>query len=196
MSSRRPSPMRWTGHKKMDELLDDPIAESLYGLFLQVKDSPRHISIKPEKLINEVFFIRSKILQDPKPCENLEAYAHEIETDLGWAYSADIVMPMIYLSLVWAGRTSKKVSIVKTYIEKCYHRSIYWRACSSFVPFNHKVKQRKGVQSINELMLILEKQIIPGKGNTPINITLNVKNEIGEVGNLFMDNHGTINTKE
>jgi hypothetical protein len=35
----------------MEELLDDPLAESLYGLFLKVKDSPRHITIKPEIIL-------------------------------------------------------------------------------------------------------------------------------------------------
>ena len=51
MRSRIPSHIRWTGHKKMEELLDDPLAESLYGLFLKVKDSPRHITIKPEIIL-------------------------------------------------------------------------------------------------------------------------------------------------
>ena len=67
MSSRIPSRIRWTGHKKKEELLDDPLAESLYGLFLKVKDSPRHIAIKPEKLINEVYYICNRFYQDTNP---------------------------------------------------------------------------------------------------------------------------------
>ena len=50
MRSRIPSHIRWKGHKKMEELLDDPLAESLYGLFLKAKSSPIHIAFKPKHL--------------------------------------------------------------------------------------------------------------------------------------------------
>ena len=50
MRSRIPSHIRLKGHKKMEELLDDPLAESLYGLFLKAKSSPIHIAFKPKHL--------------------------------------------------------------------------------------------------------------------------------------------------
>ena len=44
--------IKWSGNRKLEELLDDPVNEELYGLFLKVKDSPRHIAISAENLIN------------------------------------------------------------------------------------------------------------------------------------------------
>lgn len=63
----------------MEELLDDPLAKSLYGLFLKVKDSPRHITIKPEIILNEVYLISNKIYQDAEPSNLIEDYEHEID---------------------------------------------------------------------------------------------------------------------
>ena len=39
MATRTNGGIRWTKHKKIEELLDDPLVEEVYGLFLQVKDS-------------------------------------------------------------------------------------------------------------------------------------------------------------
>lgn len=126
MSSRIPSKIRWTGHKKMEELLDDPLAESLYGLFIKVKDSPRHITIKPEKLINEVFFICNRFYQDANPSAMIDEYAHEIETDLGWSYAKSLVMSMAYVVLRSQKNLPKKLELLVDSIEEGYRDSCYW----------------------------------------------------------------------
>ncbi len=49
MRSTKASPICWTGHKKMEELLDDPLAESLYGLFFKGEGQPETHSHKARK---------------------------------------------------------------------------------------------------------------------------------------------------
>lgn len=129
MSSRIPSRIRWTGHKKKEELLDDPLAESLYGLFLKVKDSPRHIAIKPEKLINEVYYICNRFYQDANPSAMIDEYAHEIETDLGWSYARSLVMSMAYVVLRSQKNLPKSIEQLVTSIEKQYKDCYYWNEC-------------------------------------------------------------------
>ena len=126
MRSRIPSQIRWTGHKKKEELLDDPLAESLYGLFLKVKDSPRHIAIKPEKLINEVYYICNRFYQDANPSAMIDEYAHEIETDLGWSYARSLVMSMAYVVLRSQKNLPPKIKQLVISIEKVYSDSYYW----------------------------------------------------------------------
>lgn len=46
MSSRIPNNIRWASHKKLEDLFDHPRAESLYGLFIKITNSPRIISQK------------------------------------------------------------------------------------------------------------------------------------------------------
>ena len=128
MRSRIPSQIRWTGHKKKEELLDDPLAESLYGLFLKVKDSPRHISIKPETLINEVYYVVNQFYQEADPSVSIDKYAHEIESDLGWRYASDLVMIMAY-ALMKTQKNPKKIEPLLCAIENQYRYCCYWNTC-------------------------------------------------------------------
>lgn len=129
MRSRVPSSIRWTRHKKMDELLDDPLAESLYGLFLKVKDSPRHLAFSAENLINEVYYISNECYNDDHPDYHLDDYAREVENDLGWNYAVDLVMPMVNVVIRSQKKIPSKLSAFLVEIEKQYHSSLYWNAC-------------------------------------------------------------------
>ncbi len=112
---------------KLNELLADPINEELYGLFLQVKDSPRHIAIKAESLFNEVYYLCSKLPKEKDPAGNLAMYAKEIETDLGWHYGADLVFPMMYAVLNAKKRLPKKMQKLMDNIKECFGESVYWK---------------------------------------------------------------------
>lgn len=129
MRSRVPSGIRWTGHKTKDEILDDPLAESLYGLFLKVKDSPRHIAFKPETLINEVYYICNCFYQDADPCAMIDKYAYEIESDLGWRYATDLVMSMAYVVMYKQRNNPVRIERLMRSIETIYGRCCYWEKC-------------------------------------------------------------------
>lgn len=137
MRSRIPSQIRWTGHKKMKEMLDDPLAESLYGLFLKVKDSPRHINIKPELILNEVYFISNEIYKDTEPCEMIDVYEHEIESDMGWHYAKDLVMPMVYALINCQKKRPPYVDKALLVIQDKYVKSSYWPIFSSMTNPRH-----------------------------------------------------------
>lgn len=158
MRSRVPSQIRWTKHKTKEEMLDDPLAESLYGLFLKVKDSPRHISIKPEVVINEVYYVTNQFYQDADPSASIDIYAHEIESDLGWRYAADLVMIMSY-ALVKTQRSQKKIESLVKAIENKYRFSPYWNPCHSLsVGTPHKKKP--GIYFSDDLSRIIGKNPI------------------------------------
>ena len=61
MRSITPSHRRWKGLKKKEDSLDDPIAESVFGLFLKARTSPRKIAYYPEKIIKTVTCVLSRI---------------------------------------------------------------------------------------------------------------------------------------
>lgn len=133
MRSRIPSQIRWTGHKKMEELLDDPLAESLYGLFLKVKDSPRHIAFKPERLINEVYYMCNRFYQENDPYEMLEEFSHEIESDMGWRYASELVMPMACVVLKSQKSIPARIERLVLAIEDVYGKSCYWNVCQQLL---------------------------------------------------------------
>ena len=140
MRSRVPRQLRWTRHKTIEELQEDPLAEGLYGLFLKVKDSPRHISIKPETLINEVFYVVNQLYQDADKSISIDIYAHEIESDLGWRYASELTMVMVY-ALMKTQKNPKRIDFLLNEIEYRYRLCSYWEPCHTLsVKKTNKVK--------------------------------------------------------
>lgn len=188
MRSRIPSQMRWTGHKKMEELLDDPVAESLYGLFLKVKDGPRHITIKPELLLNEVYCISNKIYQDKEASDMIEVYEHEIESDMGWHYAKDLVMPMIYALIGCQKKRPQYVDKALMVIEHKYNKSSYWPVFSS-MPQPQHTSVRKQSQVLDMTMKEIQRNlsIYQGLSQKNIYVTLNIQNDIsGNIDHLHV----------
>ena len=140
MGSRIPSGIRWKGSKGKEELLDDPIAESLFGLFLKVKDSPRHIAFKPERLINEVYYMCNRFYQEKNPSEKMDDFSHEIEQDMGWRYATELVMPMAYVVLKSQKSLPAKMKRMVLAIEEDYGTSSYWDECQQVLANRASVK--------------------------------------------------------
>ena len=191
MRSRIPSQIRWTGQKKMEELLDDPVAESLYGLFLKVKDSPRHITIKPELLLNEAYFISNRIYQDKEPSDMIEVYEHEIESDMGWHYAKDLVMPMAYALISCQTKRPQYVDKTLMVIQDKYVNSSYWSAFSSMsIPSHESNRKDRNHSRVIDMTL---KQIQRNLGvyqdisQKNIYVTLNIQNDIsGNIDHLHV----------
>ena len=191
MRSRIPSQIRWTGHKKMEELLDDPVAESLYGLFLKVKDGPRHITIKPELLLNEVYFISNKIYQDNEPYGMIEVYEHEIESDMGWHYAKDLVMPMIYALISCQKKRPQYVDKALMAIRDKYIKSSYWSVFSSMPNPRHVTirKDRNHSQVLDMTLNQIQKNlnVFQDLDQKNIYVTLNIQNDFnGNIDHLHV----------
>lgn len=188
MRSKVPSGIRWTGHKKKEELLDDPLAESLFGLFSKVKDSPRHIAFKPEKLINEVYYICNRFYEDADPCSMLEVYAHDIETDMGWSYATELVMSMAYVVMKHQKEPPKKIIQMMCSIESCYHHCCYWEKCQCAIVAAKPTKKprafvKQDLASLLKNQADLEMFIRSGG----LNVTINVNNEFkGNIDHMHL----------
>ena len=191
MRSRIPSQMRWNGQKKMEELLDDPVAESLYGLYLKVKDSPRHITIKPELLLNEVYSISNKIYKDKEPYNMIDVYEHEIESDMGWHYAKDLVMPMVYALISCQTKRPQYVDKALMVIQDKYHKCSYWPVFSSMpIPSHESNRQGRNHSQVIDMTL---KQIqrnlsvFQDLNQKNIYVTLNIQNDInGNIDHLHV----------
>ncbi len=117
-----------SGSMTKEGILEDSVLEEMYGLFLMVKDSPRHIAIKPEKLIGEVSYICNKFREDESAKDHLDDYAREIEEDMGWRYATDLVMSMAHFALTRQKRLSKRIGALAGSIERMYGSCCYWSA--------------------------------------------------------------------
>lgn len=143
MSSRIKNKPCWTGRRNLDELLNDPVMEELYGLFLKVKDSPRHIAINAERVLNEVYYICSRFYQDKKPEVRLDEYAMEVEADMGWHYAPELIMSMAYAMMNAQRSIPKKIRNLILSLELKFGNNCYWDTFSkqkAIKPARHKAK--------------------------------------------------------
>ena len=153
--------------KRMEELLDDPVANELYGLFLKVKDSPRHIFINAETLLNEVNYIYTEFCRDKRPAEHIDRFEHEIEVDLGWHYATNLVMPMAYAAMRLKPAKSKKLQTLLSAIEKQYGGNDYWE---TFAGASLGSSRRTGRTSSTINLPIDKNTSIIIRGNASINL--------------------------
>lgn len=171
MKSRTNGGIRWTRHKKIDEFLDDPLVEEIYGLFLQVKDSPIHIAITAENLFNEVFYICSKFYQDKSPEEYLGEYAQEIESDLGWHYASGLVMVISYVILGNRSKIPQKIQRIRNAIKFQYEQIYYWGVfCERDYRSARKKPDRVKVIDLQALAKMTDKTIIIQVNNADISV--------------------------
>ena len=155
-------------YQQQNEQFDDRVKEELYGLFLKVKDSPRHIAIKAEHLLIEVSNLCSKFNHDKHPDEHIEDYEHEVVTDLGWHYAAELVMPLAYAALRLKQVKSRKLRALMASMEKHYSRNSYWEA---FAPSWEKgISMTAGMKVAKTLAIEKDMPPIVIKGNASINL--------------------------
>lgn len=169
------------GNKK-EVLIDETLKDELLGLFLKVKDSPIHVTIKASSLIKEVEHICSMFYRDKNPSEHLEKYITEIESDLGWHYAVDLVMTMAYnVVRIQPQKTRKILSLMKS-IEIAFQKNVYW---GSFLCLERKNNELETTIIALQKQLLIEtnKRLKTKRGG--ININLNVKNQYtGEIKEL------------
>jgi len=171
MAARTNGGIRRIIHKTIEEILDNPLNEEVYGLFLQVKDSPRHIAIKTENLFNEVFYICSRFSEDSKPEEHLADYAQEIESDLGWHYASELVMVIAYVFLGNGKRRPQKIQRIMEAIKRQYWNVYYWHVfCEREYLNSKKPHEKVKLLSLHDLAKMNDKAIIIQVQQAEINV--------------------------
>lgn len=107
---------------------DDPVDEELYGLFLKVKDSPRHIPIKADLLLKEAKNVCEGLYQDKQAEKHLTEFEQNILTNLGWHYAPSLIMSMVYGMMRMKGKQTRKAARLMDALEQAYGHCCYWHA--------------------------------------------------------------------
>jgi hypothetical protein len=113
--------------RQKERLINDSVAEALLGLFQKVKDSPRHISIRGEQLLDEVHMLCTSFYKDRRPEARLQEYARQVEQDMGWHYAVELVMSMAYNVMRLKNTKSRKIEHLLANMEQNYRHCCYWQ---------------------------------------------------------------------
>ena len=134
-----PRVMLWTDKYSMDEFFRlDPINEAFFEVFITLREEPFAVQTEEVKVFNEVYYqVTRMVFEHPLP-SNLSQYIADIKANIGWNYSAELVMSMAYylVSLIDNNERPLNKFFTKAINEK-FFECIYWK------PFKHCFERLK-----------------------------------------------------
>ena len=148
---RIPRELLWTDLKSMDDFFRlDPVNEYFFEYFSSLREEPFAVKLDAVKVFNEVYYHATRIKYESPYAFYSETYIQEIKADLGWSYSAELVMSMVYwISEATDPDVEPVVSFPRLFIEQEFTNTIFW------LPF------RKCCQKIKEDKLQLKYDFKP-----------------------------------
>ena len=95
-----PKQLIYTDRRNLDDFLrDDELNEELYKVYLRVKDNPYYFKFSAETAFNEAYYIATMAMNEPHPELDVREWWYAAKRDIGWAYSANLIMSMVYAIL-------------------------------------------------------------------------------------------------
>lgn len=142
--------MLWRELPTMDFFFTlDPINEFLYETFISLSEKPFSLKADAVKVFNEVYYqVTRMVYEHPMPSD-LQFYVSDVKGNLGWNYSAELVMSMAYQIISLMEQKTRPLNKFFTKaISATYGGSIYWR------PFKRcfVVLKKKKVTTIHDFL--------------------------------------------
>jgi len=139
-----PREMLWTEKQTMDEFFElDAVNEDFFEVFTTLREEPFSLKADAVRVFNEVYFQLTRIVYEQPLPDDIYKYMKDIKGNLGWSYSADLVMTMAYFLLSLVEKDIRPVNkIFSKEIRTRIFFSPYWK------PFKHlfeKLKKEKRV---------------------------------------------------
>ena len=87
----------WTDLNTMDEFFRlDPVNEVFFDTFVTLREKPFGVKLDAVKVFNEVYYTVTRFYYEQAFGSDVPNYASDIKADLGWNYSAELVLSMAY----------------------------------------------------------------------------------------------------
>ena len=131
--------MLWTDKKTMDEFFElDPVNEDFFDVFVSLREEPFDVQTDEVKVFNEVYYqVTRMVFEHPLPTD-LSKYISDIKANMGWNYSAELVMSMAYylISLIEKNERPLNKFFTKAVNER-FGGCLFWK------PFKHRFEKLK-----------------------------------------------------
>ena len=95
-----PRQLVYTDRRNLDDFLHgDELNKELYKVYLKVKDRPYYFKFDADKAFNEAYYIATMAMNESHPELDVREWWYAAKRDIGWAYSANLIMSMVYAIL-------------------------------------------------------------------------------------------------
>lgn len=116
----------------------DRINEAFFEVFVTLRDEPFCVKTDEIKVFNEVYYQITRMVYDYPMPSDLSKYISDIKANMGWNFSAELVMSMAYFLISLMDKHDRPFNkfFTKSINEK-FFGCLYWK------PFKHRFEQLK-----------------------------------------------------
>lgn len=134
-----PRELLWTDKQTMDEFFElDQVNEEFFEVFVTLREEPFAVTANEVKVFNEVYYqLTRMVFEHPLPSD-LDKYVADVKANLGWNFSAELVMSMVYFLLALV---DKQVRPLNKFFTKAINERFY--GCLYWKPFKHRFERLK-----------------------------------------------------
>ena len=123
----------------MDEFFHlDTINETFFEVFVSLREEPFTVMTNEVMVFNEVYYQITRMLFEYPMPSDLPKYVNDIKANMGWNYSAELVMSIAYFLIALIDKHERPLNkfFTKAINEK-FFGCLYWK------PFKHRFEQLK-----------------------------------------------------
>lgn len=122
----------------MDEFFElDPVNEDFYEVYVTLLEAPFQLQVNSVKVFNEVYYQMTRMVYEHPFPADLSKYVADIKANLGWSYSAELVMTMAHFLAMLADRKQRLNRFFDKAITDKFENCQYWEQ------FNRRVEKFK-----------------------------------------------------
>lgn len=113
MKQKLPREFLWTDKKSMDEFFRlSPVNEDFFEVFQSLRNVPFNVAVDAVKVFNEVYYQVTRMRYEMPLFNEMPNYVADIKANIGWNYSAELVMTMAYFLIDLSELRGKKLDIM------------------------------------------------------------------------------------
>lgn len=124
-----PRELLWNDRKSMDEFFGmEPVNEDFFEVLQALREEPFLVKVDATKVFNEVYYQLTRMMYEHALPADLPKYTADIKANMGWNYSAELVLTMVYFIISIIPRPKHPVNKFFVYeIKKKTEGSLYWK---------------------------------------------------------------------
>jgi len=139
-----PRELLWKDMHSMEEFIElDSVNNDFVEVFVNLHQEPFAVITDKIKVFNEVYYQLTRMMYERPMPVDLSAYVSDIKADLGWNYSAELVMSMAFHLLLLVDRKERPINnFFLQAVSERFSECIFWK------PFQYRNETLKaeGVQ--------------------------------------------------
>ena len=134
--------MLWTDIKTMDQFYElDPVNKDFCEVLVTLHDKPFDVKSDEIRVFNELYYQMTRMMYERPTPRDLEKYSLDIMRNMGWNYSVELIMSMLYfMNSLMEKRELRLNGFFAITIAERYEKCLYWKP---FKECYDKIRRKK-----------------------------------------------------